>query len=437
MAYSAIWHFVVVKSKVEPMSQFDALIRETKFTAHDRSVRFWLVLVFILSALSVGFGLIEVERQNVTINTLLKTDQQERKLESKKLKDWGSAAYYSFHLTYDPPSGFAYAAMGQRDAQPWKHRVRMLALEGQIYERDVGNPSIALIGRFDFAFFAAFIIPLVLIMLLYDLRSSEKTAGRHHLLEATAGNPFSFWFIRAAIRVVGLFLCLIVPLIAAGIMAGTAISTLIQACLFIFAYIVFWAMVCFAISAWHKPGSIILMTLITIWVSTSVIFPAAARLTIDQSVPLPSGADILMLQRETVNDAWDLPRDATMEAFFERHPEWVDYQPIESAFEWQWYYAFQQVGDQKTAPLSKAYQEGKLQRNNLASWASLIAPPALLERSLQSLAHTDLNASIRYEQQVRAYHSALRDFYYPKFFQNEPFDAALLEKLPKFVPLPQ
>lgn len=165
------------------MSYFNALIREVKFTAHDRSVRLWFALIFILSTIAVGFGLIEVERQNTTINALIKTNQQERILESEKLKDWGSSAYYNFHLTYDRPSDFAYAAMGQRDVQPWKHRIRLLALESQIYERDVGNPSIALVGRFDFAFLAAFIMPLVLIMLLYDLRTSEKAAGRHHLLE--------------------------------------------------------------------------------------------------------------------------------------------------------------------------------------------------------------------------------------------------------------
>ena len=33
-----------------------------------------------------------------------------------------------------------------------KHRIRALALEGQIYERDTGNPVLALTGRFDFAF---------------------------------------------------------------------------------------------------------------------------------------------------------------------------------------------------------------------------------------------------------------------------------------------
>jgi len=414
------------------MSYFNALIREVKFTAHDRSVRLWFALIFILSTIALGFGLIEVERQNTTINALIKTNQQERILESEKLKDWGSSAYYYFHLTYDRPSDFAYAAMGQRDVQPWKHRIRLLALESQIYERDVGNPSIALVGRFDFAFLAAFIMPLVLIMLLYDLRTSEKAAGRHHLLEATAGRPFSFWFLRAAIRVAGLFLCLIVPLIVTGIMAETTISTLLLACLFIFAYILFWAALCFIISAWQKPGSLILMTLIAIWVSTSVILPAGARLMIDQSVSLPSGSDILMLQRETVNDAWDLPRDVTMEAFFEHHPEWSSYEPINSSFEWQWYYAFQQVGDQQTGPLSTAYQEGRLRRNGIATWVSLIAPPSLLERTLQSLADTDLKASIQYEKEVRAYHAALRAFYYPKFFHNQPFDAALLKKLPTF-----
>jgi len=301
--------------------------------------------------------------------------------------------------------------MGQRDAQPWKHRIRMLALEGQIYERDVGNPSIALIGRFDFAFFTAFIIPLMLIMLLYDLKTSEKTAGRHDLLEASIAKPFSFWLMRAGIRAIGLFLCLVFPLIIAGFIAETLPSKLLLACLWVFLYIVFWTLLCFALSIWRKPSAVILMTLIMTWLFTAVIVPTAARLVIDRFVPIPSGADILMLQRETVNDAWDLPREVTMNAFFDHHPQWSAYEPVESSFEWQWYYAFQQVGDQ------------------LAAWVSLIAPPALLERSLQSLANTDLNASIIYEESVRAYHAELRTFYYPKFFNNETFDKSLLEHL--------
>ena len=112
-----------------------------------------------------------------------------------------------------------------------------------------------------------------------------------------------------------------------------------------------------------------------------------------------------MLQRETVNDAWDLPRDATMTPFFEQHPEWSDYQAVASSFEWQWYYAFQQVGDQRTETLPKAYRQGKLQRDRMAAWASILTPPALIERILQALAKTDLKASMAYEEKVRAYHA--------------------------------
>lgn len=366
------------------------------------------------------------------IENLIITDRQERLAESAKLSDWGSAAYYNFHLTYDSPSNFAFAALGHRDEQPWKHRIRMLALEGQIYERDVGNPSLALIGRFDFSFLASFVLPLILIVLLYDLRASERTAGRYNLLESTAAWPASIWQLRALIRVGAVSICLLAPLVFAGWFAGADFLTLLSASAIVLAYAIFWSLVCYCFSARRKSGTVILMTLIGIWAFTSVVIPASARLIVDRTVPLPSGADILMLQREAVNDAWDLPKDATMKPFFERHPQWAHYQPEKSAFEWQWFFAFQQVGDQKTEQLANAYRDGRLQRDHIAAWVSLMAPASLLERSLQALANTDVNASIRYEHEVRAFHRKLREYYYPKFFNHEVFDRAGLERLPEF-----
>ena len=414
------------------MSFINALIREIKFTASDLSISVWLVIILSLSTVSIWSGLAEVQRQNTTIQKLIETDKQEQLAEQAKYKNWGYTAYYSFHLTYDKPSDFAFAAMGLRDTQPWKHRIRMLALEGQIYERDVGNPSIALIGRFDFAFFTAFIIPIILIMLLFDLRSSEKTAGRYYLLEATAQGRFSFWSLRAFVRSGALFLSLIIPLVIGSIISGVNASTLFLATLAVLIYIIFWTLITVYASAWHKSASVILMALISFWILTAVIIPVGSRIAIDKIVSLPSGADILMLQREVVNDAWDLPREVTMNTFFEAYPQWKNYESIDSSFEWQWYFAFQQVGDLQTKNLSTLYQDGRLQRDKMATWLSLLAPPSLLERSFQYLAHTDLNSSIEYEESVRTYHASLRAFYYPRFFKNEPFDKSVLKDLPKF-----
>lgn len=139
-----------------------------------------------------------------------------------------------------------------------------------------------------------------------------------------------------------------------------------------------------------------------------------------------------MTQREAVNDAWDLPKTTTMTAFAERHPQWAAYTAVERPFEWKWYCAFQQVGDQKAQALSQAYTAGRMTRDRLAGWLAITAPPVLLERSLQSLARTDLRASLAYEARVRAFHASLREFYYPKLFRHERFEPAAIEALPHF-----
>ena len=416
------------------MSFVKSLLREATFAARDRAFVAALALVLVLSTLAVAGGLLEVRQQRQTIEDLLATDEEDRQSVLATQGDWGGAAYYSFHLTYDAPTTFAFAALGQRDSAPWKHRIRMLALEGQIYERDAGNPVFALIGRFDFAFFAAFVLPLVLIALLHDLRAGERDAGRHDLLVATAGEPASLWRARTVIRSSAVFVGAIVPFVVACAISNTGIATMTSALCFLALYVIFWTLISYLFSAWRQPGAVILAVLIGVWVLLAVIIPAAGRMAVDRAVQLPSGTEILMTQREAVNDAWDLPKVTTMNAFLERHPQWSDHAEVRRPFEWKWYYAFQQVGDQFAEPLATAYREGKQERDRLAGRVAILAPPALLERTLQRLAGTDTTASLAYEAEVRRFHAALREFYYPKLFRDEPFDRKKLADLPQFLP---
>jgi ABC-2 type transport system permease protein len=177
---------------------------------------------------------------------------------------------------------------------------------------------------------------------------------------------------------------------------------------------------------------VILATLMTIWIFVGVIIPAVGRMVIDRAVPVPSGADIILTQRESVNDAWDLPKSVTMAAFAARHPQWAAHTAVERPFEWKWYFAFQQAGDQQAQGLSDAYTAGREKRDRLAGWLAVIAPPVLLERSLQTLAGTDMRSSLAYESKVRRFHAALRDFHYPKLFLEEPFEPAALDSMPRF-----
>ena len=410
------------------------MMRELRFMLRDKAVLVWLALAFIFSLAAVTLGMNEISQQRAEIAKLKKLDEIERSVVLGEQSDWGSAAYYTFHITYDPPSDFAFAAIGQRDVSPWKHRIRMLALEGQIYETDSNNPDFALIGRFDFAFVASLIAPLLVILLLFDMRSSEQAAGRLRLLEANAANVKKLWWCRAGLRVGALALALSIPVLIGGLNSGTPLLSLLICIGALCLYLLFWTGLTLWLTPAKRTGAYNLTIMLGVWLMLCAVLPATLTQLINKSVPLPDGGEIILTQREAVNNAWDLPKAATYDPFMERHPEWDDYRAWDSeAFEWKWYYAFQQVGDQKAEPLSQAYQKGRKKRDELAKWSSLISPATLLQRHMEGLAETDMKAAMVYELRVRDFHEDLRHWYYPRLFKNEGFDAKKAEaQLPKF-----
>jgi len=413
---------------------FGHMTREFRFLAKDRGALFWLLLAFLLSLIAVSFGVAEVREQRETINTLIKKDAADRANALKGQEEWGSAAYYAFHFTYAPPSDFAFAAMGQRDSTPWKHRVRMLALEGQIHEADTRNADFGLVGRFDFAFLAASVAPLLLILLLYDLRASERTARRHDLLVATAGAPNSLWFPRAFVRVACLALLLLLPLWGAGLIEGASAVVILTATGIVIGSLLVWWLIVEWINRIQASSSILLTSLIGVWLALAIVVPALSKAAIEASNPVPNGGEILLLQRETVNAAWDLPKQTTMEPFIEKHPELSEYAEINGPWAWKWYYAFQQVGDQSVAPVAKQYREARIARDRQAGMAAFLSPTSFVERAFEKLAGTDAGSMVGYEDAVRDYHKQLRSFYYPLMFPEKEYDPQLLEELPAYMP---
>lgn len=414
------------------MNPLSHLVREILFLLRQRAVAGLLVLAMLLSILSVSTGLTEIAHQRATLERMISADQTDRASAHLKSEDWGGAAYDSFHLTYLPPSDLAFAAIGQRDTAPWKHRIHMLALEGQIHAADTANPELALAGRIDFAFIVSVLAPLFVILLLHDLKASERAAGRHDLLIATAGQPGALWRVRASGLMLMLAVCLLLPFWVGAALAGTQLVKVIAVSLLVCSHLLFWAALSYWAGARAAAGAVILTGLIGLWLLLAAILPAVTKVAVERMISIPAGGDIVLTQREAVNDAWDLPKAVTMAAFVARHPEWVDHIQVSRAFEWKWYYAFQQVGDQAAEPLSAAYREGILARDRAASVAAFLSPPALVERYLQRLAGTDVEASLAYDSSVRAFHASLRQWYYPKLFRDEPFAPEALAGLPAY-----
>lgn len=409
-----------------------AFLRELRFLLARRANIVAVVALTLLSSLGVGMGLHEVTLQKGAVERVVALQKTETAAIKIFAKEAGDAAYYRFHVTWDAPSPLAFAALGQRDIAPTMLRVRALALEGQIYENETGNPELALPGHFDFAFVLIYLAPLVMIALLHDLWSGEREAGRLSVLQAMPKSTTTIWLPRVAARFGLVFLALCIPFGVGAIISGVSFSSGFVFLSLIAAHLIFWTGLSLLIANRSWPSSTNAASLAAIWFVVTLIAPASANLAINATTPIPDGAAIMRENREAVHDAWDLDRPITLNHFYALYPEWSGSPPMKKPFEWKWYFAFQHLGDRQVGDMSRAYVNGIALRDAKAGAIAWALPPILIQRTLQHFARTDMAAGALYQNRIRAYHTKLRTYYYPFLFTDKAFTSANFDAVPEF-----
>jgi ABC-2 type transport system permease protein len=304
---------------------------------------------------------------------------------------------------------------------PYMLRVRALGLEGQLYESDNYNAELALPGRFDWAFVLTYLMPLILIALLHDLKSGEREAGRMNLLLAMARERRWLWLRRVVVRAGLVYAALIVPFLAAAAWSGAAPGETAAIAAHALGYGVFWTAIIVLIGGLRWGSVTNAATLAATWLVVTLVLPATANLAINAAIPVAQGVELTLAQRETIHAGWDRPKEETMAAFFRNHPEWRDTAPLDSGFHWKWYYAFHQVGDESVAAQAGAYRDGLIARDEWTRRLGWLLPSVGIQAAVHRLAATDLRAQLAYQDRIRAFHAALRAFYYPYMFRDLPF----------------
>lgn len=392
-----------------------------------------LALLLLLSGFAVASGLAEIAQQRETIARLAPLNKTDIDAVAKRLSsvnDAGDAAYYTFHATWDAPSPLAFAALGQRDIAPSAMRVNALGLEGQLYQGENFNPELALLGRFDFAFVLIYLVPLFVIALMHDLVSGERESGRLSTLRALPGAARSLWLRRAGLRLALVLGAALVPLLAGGALSGAPAGRLLAMAAISALYVLFWFALVLLVNvrAWSSVTNA--TALMGAWITLTLVLPALANMAMLRAIPVEQGVDIMLVQRQNVHAAWEVPREETMHRFYVSHPEWRDSPPLSPDFEWKWYFAFHQLGDESVAGRAKAYRAGLIRRQLWTQRLGYILPGVGAQQMLHGLARTDLAAQLAYQDRIRAFHERLRHFYYGYMFTGRPFGVAEFSRAP-------
>ncbi|WP_326525461.1 DUF3526 domain-containing protein [Sphingomonas sp.] len=394
-----------------------------------------LALLGMLTIAALAAGMTEVSRQRAAIAAIPAAQAEDIGAIAawiEKAKDAGSAAYYSFHPTWNAPAPLAFAALGMRDVSPYILRVRSLGLEAQIYDGDTFNPELALPGRFDFAFVLVFLAPLFVIALFHDLVSGEREAGRHRALQALPNGGRALWRRRTLLRLGLLWLVLGGPFALCAVIEGVAPPTIAIVLTLIVAYLLFWIALAALVGRLRWSSVANAATLAAAWLVLVLVVPTLANVAINRAIPVSQGAEIALAQREAVNRAWDIPREDTMDRFFAKHPEWANSPPLGHKFHYKWYLAFHQNGDESVADRVQAYRQGLEARESAGRSLGWVLPSVGVQALLTRLADSDLTGQLAYQDCIRAYHKRVRTFYYGYLFRDLPFGKADFDRAPKF-----
>ena len=105
------------------------------------------------------------------------------------------------------------------------------------------------------------------------------------------------------------------------------------------------------------------------------------------------------------------------------YPQFAKYKLPEGDFNYQWYYAMQQMGDDKSAAASTLLQTKLRQREALSSNIGFMFPSIHTLLSMSDLAKTGLKNQLNFQDELVDFHEKKRLYFYPKIFSESPVSA--------------
>ncbi|RXG13303.1 ABC-2 type transport system permease protein [Leeuwenhoekiella aestuarii] len=391
-------------------------------------------VIFIIGIYAIFHGKNTVSQQEETIEKIAEIQKLELSKNKRLFSDNLSYfTYYQFYYTQNDPGTWAAFSLGQRDVNNYSLKLRILALEGQLYDTELTNPMTLLSGNLDLSFLFVVLIPLLIIALCFNLISSERESG---VWAVVASQPYSLSriiFLKFSVRFLAVLGLSVLLLTAALWLLGLPFdSDFGLVFLLIVGYELFWFALVYVLTLLKKNSNYNAVTLLGIWLFLVVLLPALGNVLVNRFIPIPEAFSTTVTQREAYHEKWDMPRREAMEPFYGAYPQYRSYSIPEDAYSNGWYYAMQYVADQEAGKDSKLLFEKLENRQEVSRKLGYFIPSLLLQNTFNRIAETDLEDHLNYLEAVKNYHKAISEFFYPHLFKGNSIDEKDWDDFPEF-----
>ena len=418
------------------MNQTRLLQLELKNFLAGRAVLTGLLVIFLagLYALEHGRRVIAAQQNVLAAAPELQRAHFEKVLAAHPASSVGAveSLYYLNHFTRHEPSRFAPLSIGLRDVNPYNLKVRMLALEGQLYDSDISNPATLALGNFDLSFLLVFLYPLLIIAFTHNTLSAEQEQGTWNLICSQPTSPQTILRRKAIIRFSAIaavwLLTLLVSLFWLRLPLDRRFGFVVLISL---AYLLFWWAAALFVISFRRSSNFNALALLGVWLGLTMLVPAALNVALSILLPVPEALAVTVNQREGYHAQWDRPQTETMQQFFQVYPEYAGFQVPPDQFSYGWYYAAQHLGDIEAAPSSLEFRAKLRQRQQWMRVAAWFTPTINAQSAFNQIAQTDLENHLAYLDSVRSFHAQVRQFFYPLLMRNDAPPPVNWEQMPR------
>ncbi len=406
---------------------------EVKNFVSGKTVLVAVLCLLLASCYAMFYGKNTIDKQQAIIAEIPKFQAEHFKKQLELNKDeFGNMLYYLQHNTVHQPSSWAAFSIGQRDVNPYNIKVKMLTLEGQIYDSEMSNPTTLLYGNFDLAFVIVFLLPLLIIAFCHNLISADQENGIWNLLSSQPVSIAKIIGWRLLIRFVIVLILAFTVITASCFYLQSAFDIrFFYALLIAFSYLTFWFALSAFVISFQKSSTFNALSLLGIWIFLAILAPALLNLVISTTLPVSESFEVTVKQREGYHNKWDKSKAETMQKFYEIYPEYKSFPIPEDKFSWGWYYAMNFMGDLEAENSTEKYIEKLNLRNLWTNRTALFFPTIQAQLSFNNLSKNDLQNHLEYLKSVRTYHRRIREFFYPEIFRNAKVEVVGWENLPK------
>jgi len=330
-----------------------------------------------------------------------------------------------------PPGPLAWMTVGESDLNPHAY-----SGPGMTAAEINSNPLLLSNGSFDLTQVIGQILPIVIVLLMFDLAVGER---ENSVLSMALAQPVSFRrllllsSVPAVLFVLGTTVLLIGG--AAALSGTTAFARLALWLGAVVTYAIFWLALALLVNSARLSPPSAAATLAGAWLLLNVLVPTAANAVANGVYPAPPRPEYVAVERELPERIAKLSSIELVREYSHHHPEYgnlthLDYQGYR-------YVVGHAMAEARAALLDleeSRIQEQRRKQDRLAALLSTASPAALLLRFMTEVSgsgHTRREAFLLQKKQHLADYNR---FFRPRIYAlpNSVFRSSDYDKIPTF-----